>query len=144
MPEQPITYYLTVSNEGNTDIQGARLTTALPTNISIADWDCVDQSGQPCQQATGQGDLDELIDLNSQESMLYTFVANVEGELHDFIDATSQIDMPTGTDDVNPLNNQAEDHDLLYQFIFKNGFECAAPGTIETTNQQLEALFNLR
>ncbi|MFV0544519.1 MAG: Ig-like domain-containing protein, partial [Marinicella pacifica] len=144
LPQQPISYYLTVSNEGNTDIQGARLTTVLPANMSLADWDCVDQNGQACGRATGQGDLDELIDLDSQETMLFTFVADVNGNLHDFLDATSQIDMPSGTVDVNPLNNSAEDHDLLYQFLFKNGFECAAPGTIGSTGQQLEQLFNLQ
>ncbi len=143
LPQQPISYYLTVTNEGNTDIQGARLTTVLPGNITNAEWDCVDQSGLACHRATGLGDLDEIIDLNSQESMLFTFVADVDGNLHDFLDATSQIEMPAGTDDVNLTNNQAEDHDLLYQFIFKNGFECAAPGTIESTAQQLEQLFNL-
>jgi|GEM_PF-2455872 len=144
LPQQPISYYLTVTNEGNTDIQGARLTTVLPGNIINAEWDCVDQSGLACNRATGLGDLDEIIDLNSQESMLFTFVADVDGNLHDFLDASSQIEMPSGETDVNLLNNQAEDHDLLYQFIFKHGFECAAPGTVEGTTQQLERLFNLR
>jgi uncharacterized repeat protein (TIGR01451 family) len=144
LPQQPISYYLTVTNEGNTDIQGARLTTVLPGNITNAEWDCVDQSGLACNRATGLGDLDEIIDLNSQETMLFTFVADVDGNLHDFLDASSQIEMPSGETDVNLLNNQAEDHDLLYQFIFKHGFECAAPGTVEGTTQQLERLFNLR
>ena len=144
LPQQPISYYLTVTNTGNTDIQGARLTTVMPDNMSVAEWDCVDQAGLPCGRATGQGDLDELVDLDSQESMLFTFVADVDGELNDFLDATGQIEMPSGTVDVNPTDNQAEDHDLLYQFLFKDGFECAAPGTIEETNLQLEQLLNLR
>ena len=144
LPQQPISYYLTVTNTGNTDIQGARLTTVMPDNMSVAEWDCVDQAGLPCGRATGQGDLDELVDLDSQESMLFTFVADVDGELNDFLDAAGQIEMPSGTVDVNPTDNQAEDHDLLYQFLFKDGFECAAPGTIEETNLQLEQLLNLR
>ncbi|KAA3642562.1 MAG: hypothetical protein DWP95_05270, partial [Proteobacteria bacterium] len=144
LPQQSITYYLTVSNEGNKAIQGARLNTQFPVNISTPDWECNNDEGQACIPATGQGDLDELIDLDVNESMLFTMNGQVSGQLNDFIDVYATIEMPSGETDINPLNNQAEDHDLLYQFLFKDGFECAAPGTVETTNQQLLQLYNLQ
>lgn len=73
---------------------------------------------------------------------MYVFDAQVTGQLMDFLDSTASVTMPVGEVDVNPSNNMAEDSDLLYQFIFKNGFECAAPGTIQSTAAQLESLLN--
>ena len=50
--------------------------------------------------------------------------------------------MPISETDVNPADNVAFDSDLIYQFIFKDGFDCAAPGTFGSSNKMLENILN--
>ena len=58
----------------------------------------------------------------------------------EFIDVEGSVTMPVDETDVNPADNSAFDSDLIYQFIFKSSFDCAAPGTIQTTNKLFDSL----
>ena len=139
-PGQNVTYRLYVNNLGNVDITGAVVETVLTDLITEPSWICTVSGGASCGSLSGTGDLNETVDLPVGSQLMYVFDAQVTGSLMDFLDSTASVTMPVGELDVNPSNNMSEDSDLLYEFIFKNGFECAAPGTIESTTQQLEEL----
>ena len=68
------------------------------------------------------------------------FNTTVTGDLLNFVDVEATVTMPVGTTDINGSDNTTFDSDLIYQFIFKDGFECATPGTIESTGKFLESL----
>ena len=139
----PLLYELTVDNSGNIDINGALINATLGSNISTPDWICMETGGASCDDNAGTGDLvNELVNLPVGSQLVYLFDTTVTGSLLDFIDVQSSVDMPVGTTDVSLSNNVAEDSDLIYQFIFKDSFECNLPGTIGSTTKQLESFLN--
>jgi len=139
-PGQRVNYRLYVNNLGNVDITGAVVETVLTDLITEPSWICTESGGASCGLLNGNGDLNEMVDLPVGSELMYMFEADVTGQLMDFLDSTASVTLPAGELDVNPANNMAEDSDLVYEFIFKNGFECAPAGTIQSTTQQLEEL----
>ncbi len=83
--------------------------------------------------------MNELINLPAGSGLVYLVESDVTGALLEFIDVETSITMPSGTTDVNSSDNTTFDSDLIYQFIFKDGFECALPGTIGSTNNLLDS-----
>ena len=134
-------YQLVISNVGNKDISGAMVNTVFDDTVSVPDWICQPGAGASCGTASGSGDLvDELVDVPVGSQVTFLFDSSVTGQLMDFIDVVGSVTMPTGETDVNPGNNSASDSDLIYQFMFKDSFECNAPGTIESTQTLWESL----
>ena len=134
-------YELVISNVGNKDITGAMVNTVFDNSLSVPDWICQPGAGANCGTASGSGDLvDELVDVPVGSQVTFLFDTSVTGQLMDFIDVQGSVTMPVGDTDVNPGNNNAADSDLIYQFLFKDSFECHAPGTIESTQTLWESL----
>lgn len=143
-PDQDVLYYINVKNIGNKDIDGALVTTDL-LNSNIQEpvvWLCESQGGAVCDASIQGGDLNQLVQLPVGAELNYTFSSIVIGELYDFVDVTATVIMPPEETDVNLDNNLGADSDLIYSFIKKSGFECSAPGTINSTNNQLENILN--
>ena len=141
-PDEDMLYEINIMNAGNIDIAGAAVTTLFSDRMSEPSWVCQATGGAICDNTTGNGDLNELVDLPAGSSLAYLIESQVTGVLFEFIDVETTVTMPAGTTDTNISNNTTFDSDLIYQFIFKDGFECALPGTIETTNALHDALMN--
>ena len=141
-PDHSMIYQLTVSNTGNKDIAAANVATVMGNAMSTPDWICQTNGSANCGALSGSGDLNETVDLSVGSSITYVLTAGVTGQLMDFIDVEGSVSMPVSETDVNPSNNVAHDSDLIYQFLFKDSFECVAPGTIQSTQSMFES-FNL-
>ncbi len=141
-PDEDMLYEINIMNAGNIDIAGAAVTTLFSDRMSEPSWVCQATGGAICDNTTGNGDLNELVDLPAGSSLAYLIESQVTGVLFEFIDVETTVTMPAGTTDTNISNNTTFDSDLIYQFIFKDGFECALPGTIETTNLLLGSMPN--
>jgi len=139
-PAESMLYEVSITNPGNMDITGAQVSTNLGGRMSLPTWDCQAVGGASCGNLNGTGDLNELVDLPVGSELIYTFESDVTGALMEFIDVEATVTMPAGTTDSDSSNNSAFDSDLIYQFVFKDGFECAAPGTIQSTNKLFDSL----
>ncbi|MFC3194094.1 Ig-like domain-containing protein, partial [Marinicella sediminis] len=139
-PTDSMTYRLLISNTGNKDITGANVATVLGDKMTLPQWVCQQNGGASCDSLSGSGDLNETVDLPVGSSLLYLFDADVDAALTDFIDVEGSVTMPVDETDVNPGDNVAFDSDLVYLYLFKDTFDCAPPGTIESTNALLESL----
>ncbi|MEZ5472076.1 MAG: Ig-like domain-containing protein [Marinicella sp.] len=139
-PNETMLYEINIVNLGNVDIIGANVTTLMGTSMSTPTWECQTINGASCDHLTGTNDLNEAVDLPVGSELVYTLEADVTGSLMDFIDVEAAVTLPNGTTDTDTSNNIAFDSDLIYQFIFKNGFECAAPGSIMSTQKLLDSL----
>jgi len=141
-PDETLLYEVNIMNMGNIDITGAQVTTLLGDRMGEPSWVCQATGGATCDNTAGNGDLNELVNLPASSALIYLFDSTVTGALMEFIDVETSVTMPSGTTDVNTGDNTTFDSDLIFQFIFKDGFECALPGTIESTNIQLDSLLN--
>lgn len=133
MPQQPIMYELTVNNLGNIDINGALLSTLFNNQLLNVSWECFESMGSTCDGITGTGSIDdESVSLTTGSSLTYLISAESNIDTMQLIEVTASITLPLGTTEYNPNDNLAVDDDLIYQFIFKSPFECAAPSGSET------------
>lgn len=139
-PNDTMTYQVLVSNTGNKDIIGATVATVMDNNMSAPNWICQTQGNASCDLSNGNGNLNQSVSINAGSSLLFLLDSQVTGPLNAFIDVEASVTMPQGETDVDTSNNVAFDSDLIYAFIYKNGFDCAAPGSIESTQQLLETM----
>jgi hypothetical protein len=138
-PTDNMLYRLRINNIGNKDITGATVTSVMGSQMTSPAWIC---QGASCGNTSGNGDINELVDLPAGAEITYLMDADVTGALMEFIDVEGSVTMPVDETDVNPANNIAFDSDVIYMFIFKSDFECTAPGTIESSNKLLDSLMN--
>ena len=138
-PGVSVIYRVIVDNVGNKDINGALVETMLTDLMTEPAWVCESQTGG-CAATSGTGDLSETIDLMAGDQVTYVMRGEVTAQLTEFLDSTATVTMPVGETDTNPSNNSAQDSDLTIQYLFKSNFDCDAPGTIQSTTQQLEEL----
>ncbi len=141
-PNMPLTYYLTVRNEGNKNIDDAVVTAILGAHVAEASWVCEPFAGANCDTIIGTSDINTTVDLPVDAYAIFTMHTTVTGDLLDFIDSSAAIAMPQNETDIDLSNNNSADSDLIYQFIFKNGFDCAFPGTLQSTHQNLIQILN--
>ncbi|WP_218961672.1 Ig-like domain-containing protein, partial [Marinicella litoralis] len=137
LPTDSMIYRLYISNTGNKDINGATVATVFSDKMSVPSWIC---QGADCNGLSGTGNLNEIVNLPVGSQITYLFDADVTGALMEFIDVEGSVTMPISETDVNPDDNVAFDSDLIYQFLFKDGFDCALPGTVGSTNKLFESL----
>ena len=142
-PNGRVTYRLFVNNLGNIDITGATVDTMLTDLMTTPAWSCDATGGATCTNPSGMGDLNETVDLPVGSQLSYVFESVVTAQLTDFLDSTATVTLPVSEIDSNPSDNMAEDSDLTLQYLFNDNFDCDAPGTIQSTTQQLEDLLGL-
>ncbi len=137
-PNGRVNYRVIVDNIGNKDITGLVVQSSLTDLMTEPQWTCESQTGG-CGATSGSGELNEMIDLDVGDQVIYSMRGVVTAQLTDFLDSTATVVMPVGETDTDPSNNVAEDSDLTIQFLFKDNFDCDAPGTIQSTAEQLES-----
>nr|WP_255590384.1 Ig-like domain-containing protein [Marinicella sp. NBU2979] len=136
-PDEAMLYELYITNTGNKDIVGATVTTVMGNQVSTPTWVC---QGVNCDATSGSNDINQTVDLPVGAEIVYLIDTNVTGPLMSFIDVEGAVAMPVSETDVDPSDNVAFDSDLIYQFIFKNSFECVAPGTVQSTKALFDSL----
>jgi uncharacterized repeat protein (TIGR01451 family) len=112
VPGQPVTYTITVTNAGPSAVLGAVVADPLPPGITGATWTCAPAGGATCTPS-GAGDLADVVDLPSGASIVYTFVADVDGAASGNLVNTASVTPPPTVDDPDPANNGATDTNAL-------------------------------
>ncbi|ASZ10867.1 DUF11 domain-containing protein [Chitinophaga pendula] len=115
-PGTGIEYTIVVKNAGPSDVRGARVTDALPTGITSATWNAAAAGGATLPASSGNGAIDQLVNIPAGDSITYNFTiqvpssyasVNTDGSLSN----TASVTAPNGFTDNNTNNNSATDTD---------------------------------
>ncbi len=110
VPGQPISYTVTVTNNGPSTAVGARVLDVIPSVLTSPTWSCTaNGSGALCGTGNGSGDIDVLVTLPPSTNTVFTIIAGVPQTATGTIVNTAQVLTPAGVSDPDPLSNQASD-----------------------------------
>lgn len=117
----PIDYLITVSNPGPAGVIGARVQDPLAPDFANANWTCTPTGNAVCA-ASGQGGLDQLLDLPASSSVQILFSATPLPGTAPTLTNIASVIPPAGTSDPNLGNNNAIDGPDV-RGLFRSGFE---------------------
>jgi uncharacterized repeat protein (TIGR01451 family) len=119
VPGDPVTYTITVVNAGPSAATGASVIDSFPADLLNVTWTCAGTGGAVCT-AAGAGNISDLADIPSGESVVYTASGtvdpNAEGVLIDGRQSlvnTANVYPPGGTTDPDLGNNSSTDIDEI-------------------------------
>ncbi len=114
VPGLPITYTVTVTNNGPSAIYGVDVIDTLPTGFVQASkaWTCQSTAGSACSKSTGSGDLAGRVNLLVNGVATFTITALLDPAYTGSVTTRAQATIPAGGSDPNPANNSATDTDL--------------------------------
>ncbi|MEM9303096.1 MAG: hypothetical protein AAGE01_13350 [Pseudomonadota bacterium] len=116
-------YRITASNAGPDDVFAARVTDMLPAELTNGTWTCEANLGASCT-AMGTGNIDDLVDLPADTSVVYTLRADVaDVPLGTVISNTAEVAPPQNVGESSPDDNSATDDSEVSDIIFNSGFE---------------------
>jgi uncharacterized repeat protein (TIGR01451 family) len=106
VPGLPVTYTITVSNEGPSSVPATHVVDPLPAALTNASWTCTAESGALCQTPSGTGSIDTHVDLAPHTTATFLLVAEVKADaissLSNSIVATLPADVTDPTPDTTP------------------------------------------
>jgi LPXTG-site transpeptidase (sortase) family protein len=111
IPGGTVTYTITVTNNGPSDVTGASFSDAIPSQVTEWTWTCVPGAGASCSAgpATSSADFTDAIDLPAGSSVTYTVVATIGSSATGDLVNTATVTVPTGVTDPVPGNNSSTD-----------------------------------
>jgi uncharacterized repeat protein (TIGR01451 family) len=111
-PGNTVTYTITVSNVGPSDVTGATVADTFPAALTGVTWTCTGAGGGTCT-ASGGGNIADTVNLPSGGSVTYTASATIVPTATGTLTNTAMVAAPNGVTDPNPANNSATDSDTL-------------------------------
>ena len=144
-PGTATTYVITVTNNGPSNVVGAKVADVLPATISSATYTAVGGGGASGFTASGSGNINDLsVNIPRNGTVTYTVVANISAAATGSLSNTATVTAPAGVTDPTPTNNSATDTDTLTPQVSlavtkDDGSSTYAPGgtatyTIKVTN----------
>jgi large repetitive protein len=114
-PSKEITYLITVSNVGPSDVNSAVVSDLIPVEIKDITWSCVPSEHAFCIN-NGSGSIYELLDIPNGESLTYT----INGVLSSLYTITNTVNItaPVGIPDPYLDNNKSSVTNTLFVNIF--------------------------
>lgn len=125
LPGESFTYTLIATNRGPEPVLGSVVTDLFPLAIVNVTWSCVSTPGSLCS-TSGEGDLVDLVDLQSGGAVVYTAVGTVANDASGTIENTATIAPPSETHDPDAGNNVSTVVSLVAlpeTVLFRDGFE---------------------
>lgn len=119
-----IQYTLVVANAGPSAANGAQVIDQFPAGLSNISWTCMGMNGGGCT-SQGNGNIDQLVNLPSGASVVFSITANVPVPLPNSISNTASVSPPSGISDPAPGNNSSTVNTSFY--LFRDGFEGPSP-----------------
>lgn len=108
-PGAQITYTITARNNGPNPVVGARVTDTFPGVLSNISWTCSASSGSSCGTASGDGNINALVDLAVGGTATFTVTATLSSTANGTLSNTAAIQAPAGALDPVPGNNTDTD-----------------------------------
>lgn len=102
VPGLPLSYPITVTNRGPSDVTGARVQDTVPAVLDAFTWSC--PGGAP---STGTGSIDTLVDLPAGQSVTITLAGTVPSGATATLVNIATVAPPPDVTDPSPGNNSA-------------------------------------
>ncbi len=102
-----LTYTVTVTNAGPSNVIGATVTDAFTAQVTGASWSCV-AVGTTCG-AGGPGLINDVVNLPVGSSIIYTINVNIDAGASGNLVHTASVTMPAGYTETNPADNVSTD-----------------------------------
>ena len=106
VPGNSITYTITVTNNGPSDVTGATVNDTMPATLTSVTWTCTASSGSSCT-ASGSGDISDTVNLLAGGTATYTVLATISASATGSLVNTASVTAPTEVTDPAPNNNTA-------------------------------------
>lgn len=113
VPGTNITYTITASNAGAVGVNGVTVADIFPTDLTNITWTAAATAGSSVANASGTGDINELVDLASGGSVVYTVTATIKSSAVASLVNTATVTAPANFTDPVSTNNSATDVDTL-------------------------------
>ncbi len=124
-PDDDMVYTVTATNLSGLNVDAAVLSTVSPLTSNNISWECI--VGE-CLLANGTGDLNEIINIQAGQSASYLLSMSLaNGQVSEPFIVNAEVTAPVEAGEINTVNNSASDTDFIYNFIFKDAFECVTP-----------------
>jgi uncharacterized repeat protein (TIGR01451 family) len=108
----PISYEILVSNDGPSAVTGARVIDDFPDTLTGVTWTAVFIGGAAGADS-GNGDIDELVNLPPDGAVIYSVTATVSNTAVGRIDNTATVTAPVNVTDPVPGNNTSTETDSV-------------------------------
>ncbi|HVX12146.1 MAG TPA: DUF4214 domain-containing protein [Pirellulales bacterium] len=112
-PGTALTYTITVSNVGLSDVSGASVADTFPTGFTGASFTATATGGASGFTANGNGDISDTVNLPAGSTIIYTVTGTVASSAVGTLSNTATVTAPAGSTDINTANNTATDTDNL-------------------------------
>jgi uncharacterized repeat protein (TIGR01451 family) len=112
VPGGSVTYTITASNPGPSDVTGATVTDTFPASVT-ATWTCVGAGGGTCTAGPSAGNISDTVNLPAGGSVTYTANASISPSATGTLSNTATVTAPGGVTDSPTTNNSATDNDTL-------------------------------
>jgi uncharacterized repeat protein (TIGR01451 family)/fimbrial isopeptide formation D2 family protein len=112
-PGLPVTYTITVTNNGPSFVRGATVADVFPATITAAAWSAVYTGTGSVGNPAGTGSINEVIDLAVGGTAVYTVIAETSSTATTSLVNTATVAPPVGTTDPTPANNTSTDTDTV-------------------------------
>jgi large repetitive protein len=111
-PGDPVTYTITVSNNGPDSVTGATVTDNFPAALTGVSWTCAGSNGGVCS-GSGTGNINDTVNLPVSGLVTYTVGAAFSASATGMVGNTASVAVPSGATDPNPANNTATDETFM-------------------------------
>lgn len=108
---QALTYTITVTNAGPSEVSGAMVTDTMPAALTGVTWTCAPAPN--CGAASGSGNIATTVNLANGSSAVFTVQATLATTASGSLANTATVATPGGTVDPTPANNSATDIDMI-------------------------------
>ncbi len=112
VPGGSVTYTITASNSGLSNVIGATVADTFPAFLSNVTWTAVGAGGGTAT-ASGSGNINDTVNLPAGGSVTYTVTGTVNPSATGTLSNTATVAAPGGVTDPTPGNNSATDTDTL-------------------------------
>jgi uncharacterized repeat protein (TIGR01451 family) len=113
IPGDTVSYIITASNLGPGDAMGALVKDTVQAPLTGVVWTCTANGSAVCGNPSGSGDINELVDLPSGDSVVFTFVGTIDPTATGLLMNTATISPPSDQTELDWSNNNATDTDIL-------------------------------
>ncbi|MCA9168387.1 MAG: DUF11 domain-containing protein, partial [Planctomycetales bacterium] len=112
-PGRQVTYVITVTNDGPSDVNGAVVEDLFPATLTNVSYTSTTTGTVVGNSSSGDGDISDTVDMTVGSTIVYTVSATVAANATGAINNTATVTAPNGTTEVDTANNSASDIDSL-------------------------------
>ncbi len=112
-PGDLTTYLFTVTNAGPSDVSQANVTDIFPAELNAVSFTSTPITGTVSGNTSGNGDINDLVDMTAGSSLLYTVSATLDNSATQPLVNTATVDAPVNTTELDPSNNTDTDTNTL-------------------------------